>query len=94
MRGVLILIVVLLLVGLAWAAGLFNVDTSGHLKAPQVAVSGGEIPKVQVETAKINVGSKTETVKTPEVSVGTKNTSVKVPTISVDKPSDDGSANK
>ncbi len=94
MRGVLILIAVLVIAGIAWAAGLFNVDTSGSLKAPQVTVQGGEVPDVQVETAKVNVGSKEESVTVPDVHVDTKETSVTVPTVSVEKPGDDGSAKK
>ena len=94
MRAVLVLVAVLVIAGIAWAAGLFNVDTSGSLKAPQVSVQGGEVPDVQVETAKVNVGSKQESVKVPDVKVDTKETSVTVPTISVAKPGDDGSAKK
>lgn len=94
MRGVLVLLAIVVIAGIAWAAGLFNVDTSGQLKAPEVSVGGGELPDVQVETAKIGVGSKEETVTVPDVSVDTKEETINVPTISVDKPGDDGSAKK
>lgn len=80
-RVLLLALVAALVLGLiAWATGLINLDASGKLETPQVKVEGGEIPKVQVETADVNIGEKKVTVD--------------VPTISVDKPGDDGSANK
>lgn len=66
--------------GVAYAAGLFNIDSSGSLTAPTVTVEGGEVPKVQVETADIDVGTKTKTIE--------------VPTVSVTPAGDDGSANR
>ncbi len=78
-RTIAILVVVALVaLAVAWAAGLFNVDTSGSLKAPEVEVSGGEVPNVDVEAADIDVGTRTETIE--------------VPTVTVDKPADDGKA--
>lgn len=60
-----------------------------------MAVQGGEVPQVQVETARINIGSKEETVKVPEVSVDSTEKTVKVPTLGdPDKPGDDGNATK
>ena len=91
---VLVLVAIVALLLIAWAAGLFNVDTSGSLKAPEVSVQGGEVPDVQVETAKVDVGSKDETIKVPEVKVDSKETSIKVPTLDIQKPGDDGNANK
>ena len=88
MRGVMILILLILVVGVAWAAGLFSVSTSGQLKAPVVSVQGGEVPKLDVETAKVNVGAKEKTVQVPDVHVEQKTTTVKVPTFSVDKPAE------
>lgn len=79
---VIILVVVVVLAVLAYALGLFNVDASGDLRAPDVdvAVEGGEMPEMQVETADIDVGTKTEEIE--------------VPTIDVTPAGDDGSANK
>lgn len=62
-------IVAVLVLGVAWAAGFFNVDTSGSLEAPTVSVQGGEVPDVDVEAADIDVGTKTETIEVPTVSV-------------------------
>ncbi len=93
---VIILVVVAVLAVLAYALGLFNVDASGDLKAPDVdvAVEGGEMPNLQVETADIDVGTRTETVELPEVNVTTSEEQIKLPTVDVTPAGDDGSANK
>lgn len=98
-RGLLIALVVLALIGVAtYALGLWNVDTSGQRKAPAVAVDidtkGGEVPEMQVETADIDVGTKTETVKVPEIDIKTDETEVKLPTIDVQQAGDAASTNK
>jgi hypothetical protein len=77
---VLIAVVAVAALALAWALGLFNLDTSGKLEAPRVAVTGGEVPDVQVETADIDVGTKT--------------TEIEVPTVEVTPAGDDGKANR
>lgn len=80
-RTALIIILLLALAALAaYALGLFNVDASGDLKAPEVEVSGGEVPDVQVETADVTVGEEPVTVD--------------VPTVDVEPVGDDGSANR
>ncbi|MEW9854907.1 hypothetical protein [Novosphingobium sp. M1R2S20] len=71
-RGILIavLVVVLLLI-IAWMAGLFDVDTQGELAAPEVdmSVQGGALPEVDADVADINVGTETQTVEVPTVDV-------------------------
>ena len=57
----------ILIVG--FATGLLNMSTSGNLEAPKVAVTGGEVPNVDVNAADINVGTKSVTVEVPDVSV-------------------------
>lgn len=80
-RTLLILLVAAVVLGLiAWALGLLNFDASGEIKAPEVKVEGGELPKVQMETGDIDIENKKVTVD--------------VPTVDVDKVGDDGSANK
>lgn len=64
-----IAILVLAGVAAAWFAGLFTVQTDGALKAPQVSIEGGEVPSVNVDTADIDVGSRTTTVEVPTVEV-------------------------
>lgn len=93
---VIILVVVAVLAVLAYALGLFNVDASGELEAPNVdvAVEGGEMPDVQVETADIDVGTKTESVELPDVDVSTTTEEIKLPTVDIDPANDDGSAKK
>jgi hypothetical protein len=79
-RTILIIVAVVALLGVvAYALGLFNVDASGELKTPEVAVdvTGGEVPSMEVETA--------------DVDVGTKSVDVDVPTVSVTPAGDDGS---
>lgn len=95
-----LILVVVVLIGLAVLAqmvGLISVNTSGILRAPSVAVnvSGGEAPRVQVETAKVKVGVTEKSVELPNVDVGMKNRSVDLPTINVDKAAkDDGSTTR
>lgn len=95
-----LLALVIALVGLAVLAqmtGLLDFDTSGTIKAPaiDVKVSGGELPDVDVDTAKVKVGVTEKTVELPTgVDVDLKDETVKLPEVDVDQPSDDGSARK
>lgn len=95
-----LLALVIALVGLAVLAqmtGLLDFDTSGTIKAPaiDVKVSGGELPDVDVETAKVKVGVTEKTVELPTgVDVDLKDEAVKLPEVDVDQPGDDGSARK
>ena len=81
------IVILVLLVVLAFAFGLIKVDQTQTGKLPKISVqsSGGQAPKFDVSTAKVDVGSKTETVKVPDVQVGTKDKTVDVPTVSVTK---------
>lgn len=64
-----LILVLIAAVAIAWFLGLISFSTSGALEAPKVSVSGGEVPKVDVQTADINVGTRTETVEVPTVQV-------------------------
>jgi len=82
------LIALLLIVGLviaAFAFKLINIDQLTNGSAPKVSVSGGELPKFKVDTAKIDVGTKTTEIRTPTVDVGTKKTEIATPTLHVEK---------
>lgn len=69
-RPLLILVlVVLALAVVAWLTGLIDFDASGELEAPKVEVTGGEVPSVDVDTADIDVGTKTETIEVPTIDV-------------------------
>ena len=81
------LLVVVALVVAAFAFGLINIDQTRETKLPTVSVdtSGGQTPKFDVNTAKVDVGTKQEGITVPTVDVGTKKTDIAVPTISVEK---------
>lgn len=66
---VMVIAVAALLAAVAFATGLLNLNTSGDLEAPQVSVTGGELPKVEVDAADISVESKSVMVEVPEVRV-------------------------
>ena len=61
-RGVLVVAAVV-----AAAACTAKVEDEGKL--PDVDVKGGEMPNVDVDPARVNVGTDTSTVITPEVNV-------------------------
>jgi hypothetical protein len=65
------LVVIALLVVAAFAFGLVNIDQVQNAELPTVNVeaSGGQAPAFDVETAKVDVGSKTETIEVPTVEV-------------------------
>ena len=65
------LIVVVALVVAAFAFGLINIDQTQSAKLPDVKVetTGGQAPKFAVDTAKVDVGTKDETIKVPTVDV-------------------------
>ena len=86
---VFLIVVVLVLIVLVWT-GFLRVNTQGELRAPQVSATGGEVPTVNVQTKKLVVGSKEETVDVPKV--GTEQKVVRVPTIGVQD--DNSSAGK
>lgn len=84
------IVVIALIIVAAFAFGLINVDQTrtGELPTVNVETSGGQAPAFDVDTAEVNVGSKSETIQTPTVDVGTKSSTVEVPTISVDPAGD------
>ncbi|MBA4756823.1 hypothetical protein [Sphingosinicella sp.] len=77
---VIVVAVIVLLAVVGYALGLFNVDASGDLKTPEVSVSGGEIPEVQLETG--------------DIDVGTEETTIDVPTVDIEPAGDDGKTNQ
>jgi len=79
------ILVIVLLVVAAFAFGLVNIDQTRQAIAPTVKLetTGGQAPAFDVNTAKVDVGSKTETIKTPTIDVGSKTSTVEVPTVSV-----------
>lgn len=67
-----IIVAVLFLTGF-WSA---KVTQSGEL--PKVSVSGGQAPKVDLDSKKVVVGTETKTVKVPKVETEEKKISVPV----------------
>lgn len=95
-----LLALIIALIGLAVLAqmtGLVDFDTSGTVRAPaiDVKIRGGEVPDVDVETAKVKVGVTEKTVKLPSgVDVDMQDEPVKLPDVDVAEPGDDGSTAK
>jgi len=80
------LLALLLIVGLVVAAFAFKLIDINQISGgslPKVETTGGSLPQFNVDTAKVNVGTKDQTVKVP--TVGTKDETIKVPTMSVEK---------
>ena len=74
--AVLILVVILAIV--AVATNFMNIRTSGELRAPSVSVQGGEVPSIDVDTKKVVVQTRDQTVQVPDVDVGSTNAEVPV----------------
>ena len=91
-----LLALIIALIGLAVLAqmtGLLDFDPSGTLRAPAIdgKITGGEAPKVDVDTAKVKVGVSEKTVKLPSgVDIDMQKEQVKLPEVEVDEPGDDG----
>jgi len=85
MRGILLAAVIVLAVIAAFAFGLINVNQTKETRLPEVAVQGGQAPAFDVDTAKVNVGSRETSVDVPTVEVGTSKTDVELPTVDVEK---------
>lgn len=83
--GIVVAIIIVLAVIAAFAFGLVDVKQTREAEAPKVDVSGGQAPAFDVDTAKVEVGSKATSVDVPKVEVGTTKETVKVPTVDVQK---------
>ncbi|OYU16327.1 MAG: hypothetical protein CFE37_01210 [Alphaproteobacteria bacterium PA4] len=93
------LLAIIVIVGLvvaAFAFGFINIDQVREGKAPTVRLetSGGQAPKFDIDTARIAIGKKEETVKVPTVDVGSKDTSVTVPTVTMERADDPNKKDK
>jgi hypothetical protein len=83
-----VLVAIVVILGIAWAFGLINLNQTRDAKLPSVAVEGGQLPKFDADVAKVDVGTKNETVELPKVDVGTTKEKVPLPTVDVQKPRD------
>ena len=80
---ILLLVVVLVVIALVWT-GILDVRTRGALRAPDIDVSatGGELPKVDVETRDVVIGTRNESVEVPVVE--TEERQIDVPVVGVE----------
>lgn len=78
---ILVIAVLVMIVGVA--TGFINLNSSGQLRAPKVNVTaqGGEVPKLDVDTKELVVGTTETNVAVP--SIGMEKSKINVPTIGV-----------
>lgn len=63
-----VLVAVVAIVGILFATGFWSADVKeGNL--PDVSVKGGELPKVDVDSKEVVVGTKKEEIEVPTVGV-------------------------
>jgi hypothetical protein len=86
---ILVLAVLVMIVGVA--TGFVDLSSSGQLRAPKVNVSaeGGEVPKLDVDTKELVVGTTETNVAVP--TIGMEKSKINVPTIGV---KDNGDGNQ
>lgn len=88
MRGIIVAAILVLVVIAAFAFGLIDIDQTKETKLPEVAVQGGQAPAFDVDTAKVDVGTKETDIDVPKVEVGTTKAEVDLPTVDVKKAAD------
>ncbi len=66
--GGLLLIILLILAG-GIVTGFIDLQQTQEGKLPVIAVQGGNLPKYEANVAKVEVGSRNETVEVPTVDV-------------------------
>ena len=78
---ILVIAVLVMIVGVA--TGFINLNSSGQLRAPKVNVTaqGGEVPKLDVDTKELVVGTTETNVAVPRI--GMEKSKINVPTIGV-----------
>jgi hypothetical protein len=77
----LLLIVAALVVALLFATGFWSADVTKSGALPTVQVNGGEMPKVDLQSKEIVVGTTPTKVEVPTVK--TETTTIAVPTVGV-----------
>ena len=66
--GGLLLVVLLILAG-GIATGFIELQKTQEGSLPKIAVEGGQLPKFNADVAKVEVGTRNETVEVPTVDV-------------------------
>ena len=81
------ILIIAALVVAAFAFGLIDIDQTKETKLPDVSISttDGQAPAFDVDTAKVDVGTKEQSIDVPTVKVDTKKTDITLPTIDVDR---------
>ncbi len=64
-----LLLLVLIIGGGAMALGLLRVEQTQDAKLPEIAVQPGKLPEYKAGVAKVEVGTRQETVEVPTVDV-------------------------
>lgn len=83
--GIIVAVIAILAVIAAFAFGLIDINQTKEMKVPEVSVQGGQAPAFDVDTAKVDVGTKQTDITVPKVEVGTTKEDIKVPTVDVQK---------
>ncbi|NZA27114.1 hypothetical protein H0E84_12060 [Luteimonas sp. SJ-92] len=75
-------------IGAALSLGACQVEQTEEGKMPEVEVDAkaGQLPEYDVETADVEVGTRTETITVPDVDVHTEEREVEVPDVDVTMP--------
>ena len=78
-RAILAILILVVVVAIAAVATNFvNIRTSGELRAPSLSVQAGEVPRVDVDTKKVVLETRDQSVTVPTVESETKNVEVPV----------------
>lgn len=64
-----LLIIILLVLGGAIATGFIDLQKTQDGRLPEIAVKEGQLPKYEASVAKVEVGTRNETVEVPTVDV-------------------------
>ncbi len=80
---VIVLVVIAAIVGLLFATGFWSADVTKDGALPEVSVKGGELPKVDMDSKEVVVGTKKTEIEVPKVKTETE--TVDVPTVGVKK---------
>jgi beta-lactam-binding protein with PASTA domain len=76
-----VLVVIAVIVGLLFATGFWSANVTKDGALPQVSVKGGALPKVDMDSKEVVVGTSKTKVEVPKVETETK--TIDVPTVGV-----------
>ena len=80
-----VIVAALVIVGLLFATGFWSADVTKEGALPEVSVKGGELPKVDVDSKEVVVGTSKAKVEVPKVETETKTIDVPVVGVKDDK---------